>query len=309
MAAYIGGRLVQVLLSLFFILTLLFVLLRFAGDPVLQLAGLDARPEDIAALRHSMGFDRPIPEQYVEYLGELVTRGSFGLSYRQNVPVEQLVFARLPYTLGLALVAMLLSVVVAVPTGIASALHRGGWPDTLAVGLSAIAQSVPAFWVGLLLILGFAVSLHLLPSEGARSWSSVILPAVAVALPELARLTRLVRSSLLEVTREDYIRTARAKGLSSRAVVYGHALRNSLIAPVTFASLQWARMLGGVVVIEQVFAWPGIGRLLLDALKVRDFPIVMSCVFYIALVFLVMSLVVDLAYAWLDPRIHYGSAR
>jgi peptide/nickel transport system permease protein len=275
---------------------------------VQQLAGLDARPQDIAALRHAMGFDRPIGEQYLTYLGEVLTRGSFGLSYRQHVPVEQLVFARLPYTLVLAASAMLLSLVVAVPTGIASALHRGSWPDTFAVGLSALVQSVPAFWVGLLLILAFAVSLHVLPSEGARSWNSLLLPAVAVALPELARLTRLVRSSLLEVIREDYVRTAQAKGLSNRAVVYGHALRNSLIAPLTFASLQWARMLGGVVVIEQVFSWPGIGRLLLDALKVRDFPIVMSCVFYIALVFLLTSLLVDLVYGWLDPRIRYTSA-
>jgi peptide/nickel transport system permease protein len=288
---------------------LLFVALRLAGDPVLQLAGLDARPEDIDAMRHSMGFDRPVLEQYGAYLQDVLTHGSFGASYRQHVPVEELIFSRLPFTLVLAVSAMALSVLIAFPTGILSALHRGSWIDTFAVGMCAVAQSVPEFWIGLLLILTFAVNLRVLPSGGAQNWNSLLLPAVAVALPELARLTRMMRSSLLEVAQEDYIRTARAKGLAARAVIYGHALRNSLIAPLTFAGLQWARMLGGVVVAEQVFSWPGVGRLLLDALKVRDFPIVISSVFYIALVFLLMNLLVDLLYAALDPRIRYGTAR
>lgn len=303
MVWYLINRLAQTLLSLWLIVTVLFIALRLTGDPATQMAGADASVEQIEAIRRSMGLDRPILLQYAVFLRDLVTQGSFGLSYRRHTPVEDIIAEAFPYTLVLAVGGMAVVILLSIPAGIVSALKRNTWVDTTTVGVSAVLQSIPGFWLGLIMIMVFAVTLQWLPSGGSSTWLAIIMPVVAMSIDEVARLMRLVRSSLLDVVRQDYIRTARAKGLPESTVIYRHALRNSLIPPVTFAGLQWARMLAGAVVVERVFSWPGIGQLLLDGLSMRDYPLVMGSVFYIALMFILVNFLVDLIYAVLDPRI------
>jgi peptide/nickel transport system permease protein len=243
--------------------------------------------------------------QYLEHIGRLL-RGDFGMSVRQSAPVTELILERLPATLQLAGAALVIIVCVAVPIGVLSAVRRGSVWDSLAMGGALLAQSMPTFWLGSMLILIFGVWLRWTPISGSGSLAHLILPALTLALYSTARNARIVRASMLDVLGHDYIRTARSKGLRERAVIYRHGLRNALIPVVTMLGLEIGTLLGGALVTETIFAWPGIGRLTIDAIYARDYPLVLGAITFIALIFVVVNLLVDLSYAVIDPRIHYS---
>jgi len=272
------------------------------GDPALAILGPDASPADLSALRARLGLDRPIVIQYLEYLGRTV-RLDLGNSIRLEAPVLGVIMERFPLTALLAFTAIVLAVGLSFPLGILAALKRHSVIDSAVSAFSLVGQSVPSFWLGIVLILIFARQLRLLPSAGAESWKHLILPSLTLALIFTGVLTRLVRSGMLEVLAEDYVRTAHAKGLAPRLVVIRHALPNMLIPVVTVIGLQLGHLLGGAVIIETVFGWPGIGRLLVDAIFHRDYPLVQGAVFFITAGFIIINLMVDLSYGYLDPRV------
>ena len=284
---------------------MVFALVHLSGDPVLLMVPPDAQPELIQSTRHSLGFDRPLPEQFGRYLANVV-HGDLGTSLRINRPVAQLIRERLPATVELTLAALLLATVTAIPAGIVSAVKRGTIIDQLAMVGAVAGQAVPIFWLALLLIAFFGVQLRWLPVFGHGTWAHLVLPAVSLSTIVLGRLARLVRSSMLEVLGQDYVRTARAKGLGEWRVLTLHALRNAAIPIVTLLGLQFAQLLGGAVVTETIFAWPGVGRLVVEAIFNRDFPVVQGVVLLLAVIFLAVNFVVDLLYAALDPRIKLG---
>ena len=262
----------------------------------------DAPPDVVASTRHALGFDRPLVEQFGRYLAS-VARGDLGTSLRINRPVAQLIVERLPATVELALAALVLATVTAIPAGIVSAVKRGTLVDRLAMVAAVGGQAIPIFWLALLLIALFGVQLRWLPVFGHGTWAHLVLPAVSLSTIVLGRLARLVRSSMLEVLGQDYVRTARAKGLGEPRVLAIHALRNAAIPIVTLLGLQFAQLLGGAVVTETIFAWPGVGRLVVEAIFNRDFPVVQGVVLVVSLIFVVVSLLIDIAYALLDPRV------
>jgi peptide/nickel transport system permease protein len=266
------------------------------------MAGDQWTPEQIAQFRHDMGFDRPWIVQYGEFLWR-AAQGDFGVSLRQHQPTFMLIMERMPATLELTVAALAISTVLALPIGIISAARRNSLGDHLGMLLALVGQSVPVFWLGLMLILVFGVQLRLLPVAGRGGWDSLILPAVSLATFSLARNARIIRSSLLEVLGQDYVRTARAKGLVERAVLYRHALRNALIPVVTLIGLEFGTLRGGAVITETIFAWPGVGRLTVQAIFARDLPLVQTAVTVLATIFVLLNLAVDLLYTYLDPRI------
>jgi peptide/nickel transport system permease protein len=284
-----------------------FALVHLSGDPVLLMVSSDAPPDVVATTRHALGFDRPLREQFVDYVTR-AARGDLGVSLRSNLPVATLIQQRLPATVELTLAALLIAVVVAIPAGIVSAVKRGSALDRLAMVGAVAGQAVPIFWLALLLIAFFGVYLRWLPVFGRGSLAHLVLPAVSLSTVILGRLARLVRSSMLEVLGQDYVRTARAKGVSEVRVLAGHALKNAAIPIVTLLGLQFAQLLGGAVVTETIFAWPGIGRLVVEAIFNRDFPVVQGVVLVVSLIFVAVNLLVDLAYAALDPRIRTEAA-
>lgn len=287
-------------------ITIMFVIVRLVpGDPVALLLGPTATAAQVAEARAERGFDRPVAVQYVEYLADAV-RLDFGDSLRRTGPALDQVLERLPASVLLAGTAVLLAVVVGFPLGIAAARRADRPFDRVVTSLSLVGQSVPGFWLGIVFILVFARTFQVLPSAGYGTWQHLVLPAVTLALPFLSIVTRLARGGLLDVLGEPYVQTARAKGLPERRVVYGHAVRNMLIPVVTVIGLQAGALLGGAVVTEIVFAWPGVGRLLIDAISSRDYAIVQAAVGLIALAFVALNLVVDVLYAYLDPRIRLG---
>jgi peptide/nickel transport system permease protein len=279
-----------------------FAMLFITGDPALAMAGDQWTPEQIDQFRRDMGFDRPWIVQYGEFLWRAV-QGDFGVSLRQRQPTFTLIMERMPATLELAFAALVISVVVALPIGIISASRRNSAADNLGMLFALIGQSVPVFWLGLMLILVFGVYLRVLPVAGRGSWEHLILPAFSLATFSLARNARIIRSSLLEVLGQDYVRTARAKGLRERVVLYQHALRNALIPVVTLIGLEFGTLLGGAIITETIFAWPGVGRLTVQAIFARDLPLVQTAVTVLATVFVLLNLLVDLLYTYLDPRI------
>ena len=282
---------------------MIFIAIRVVpGDPALAILGPDASPADLSALRARLGLDRPIVIQYLEYLGRTV-RLDLGNSIRLEAPVLGVIMERFPLTALLAFTAIVLAVGLSFPLGILAALKRHSVIDSAVSAFSLVGQSVPSFWLGIVLILIFARQLRLLPSAGAESWKHLILPSLTLALIFTGVLTRLVRSGMLEVLAEDYVRTAHAKGLAPRLVVIRHALPNMLIPVVTVIGLQLGHLLGGAVIIETVFGWPGIGRLLVDAIFHRDYPLVQGAVFFITAGFIIINLMVDLSYGYLDPRV------
>jgi peptide/nickel transport system permease protein len=281
-----------------------FAMLFITGDPAALLAGEDASRADVERIRQEMGFDRPWPVQYVDYVGRAV-RGDFGVSYRQRQPVFGLILERLPATAQLAFAALLLATVVAIPTGVIAATRRGSLADYVAQFVAMTGQAIPPFWLALMLMLVFAVNLRWVPVSGYQDWTHVILPAVSLAFAPMALQMRLVRSSVLEVLRRDYVRTARAKGQRASVVIVKHALRNALIPVVTVVGLQLGGLMAGTVVIESIFAWPGLGRLMLNAIYAKDIPIVMAGLIIIAVIYVFINLLVDLVYVVLDPRIRY----
>ncbi|HMM42256.1 MAG TPA: ABC transporter permease [Thermomicrobiales bacterium] len=311
MTRYIIRRLLQSFLVVFGVSVLVFVILFQTGDPAILMASPDATKEEVDQLRHDLGFDRPIYVQYLDFASD-AARGDFGTSLRQGQPVFKLIRERMPATLKLALTAFVLSVVISIPVGIISATKRNSVWDNLVMGLALLGQSLPAFFLGVMLIFIFAGKLKWLPSYGQGDGSMVttvkhlVLPAITLATFSLARNARLVRSSLLEVLGLDFVRTARSKGLTESAVTYRHALKNALIPVVTIFGLEFGTLLGGAVITETVFSWPGIGRMIILAIQQRDFPVVVGAVTVIAVIFVFLNLIVDLLYGVIDPRVRYG---
>lgn len=304
MLQYIAKRLWYSLFVLLGVSTIIFFILRLTGDPVQLMVPPDATAADVERMRHLLGFDRPLIVQYLQFLWELL-RGDLGVSLRYNQPAAGLVLERLPATGQLALTAFLFSLLISIPIGITSALRRGSWVDNIGSLFALVGQATPVFWLGIMAILLFSVKLHWLPSQGRSGWQSLIMPGVSLGLTAAAMTTRMVRSAMLEVLTQDYIRTARAKGLSGRVVIYKHALKNALIPVITVLGLQFGGLLSGSVVTETVFAWPGVGRLAVQSINGRDFPMVQAVVLMISLIFLVVNLLVDVAYGWANPRIRY----
>ncbi|MFN8516245.1 MAG: ABC transporter permease [Thermomicrobiales bacterium] len=308
MAQYIIRRLLQAILVIFGVLTVVFIILRLTGDPVRLMLGDNASEEAITALNQQLGLDRPLYIQYFTYMGN-VARGDFGGSIAQGgKPALPIVLGRYPATLRLALLALAFSVLLSMIFGIISAVYRYSIFDNGVMFLALFGQSVPNFWLGIMLILIFAVNLGWLPSQGFADWNPryILLPMITLAAPGLARLTRLVRSGMLDVMGQDYVRTARAKGLQEMRVVFGHALKNAAIPLVTIIGLDLGALLGGAVVTEQIFEWPGVGKEVITAINRRDFPVVQAAVFIIATTFVLINLAVDLIYTWLDPRVRLG---
>jgi peptide/nickel transport system permease protein len=279
-----------------------FGLVHLSGDPVLLMVSSDAPPDVVATTRHALGFDRPLYQQFTDYVTR-AARGDLGVSLRSSLPVAALIRDRLPATVELTVAGLLIAVAIAIPAGIVSAVKRGSALDRLAMVGAVAGQAVPIFWLALLLIAFFGVYLRWLPVFGRGSLAHLVLPAVSLSTVILGRLARLVRSSMLEVLGQDYVRTARAKGVGEVRVLAGHALKNAAIPIVTLLGLQFAQLLGGAVVTETIFAWPGIGRLVVEAIFNRDFPVVQGVVLVVSLIFVAVNLLVDLAYVALDPRI------
>jgi ABC-type dipeptide/oligopeptide/nickel transport system permease component len=295
-------KLWHTLIVLFCVLTLVFVVLHMTGDPVMMLLPPNASREEIDALTRTLGLDQPLIVQYGRFLLR-IAHGDFGTSLQHQQPAMGLVAERLPASALLAVTALLLAVAVALPLGIVAAARRGTVLDRLAVGLAALGQSAPIFWTGLMLMLVGSVILQLLPTSGYGTWRHLILPALTLASYPMAAIARLVRSGMLEVLDADYVRTARAKGLPERGVVLKHTLRNAALPIVTVVGLQFGLLLGGAIVCEMIFSWPGVGRLMIFAIYNRDFPLVEAAVFVMAMVFVAGNVLVDLCYAWLDPRV------
>ncbi|MET0065455.1 MAG: nickel ABC transporter permease [Candidatus Thiodiazotropha sp.] len=303
MGQYLLARLMSALLATLGVLLLVFFLIHLVpGDPVDVMLGESARPADRSALRTSLGLDQTLPRQLGDYFGGLV-RLDLGQSLHSRQAVSELLAQRIPATLQLALAALLVAVLVALPLGILAAMKRGqGW-DWGAMGFSMLGAAIPNFWLGPLLIMLFSLGLGWTPVSGREGLSSLILPALTLGTSLAAILARMVRSSLLEVLGEDFVRTARAKGLSEWRVVWHHAMRNAWLPVLTLIGLQLGALLGGAVVTEVVFDWPGIGSLMIDSIQQRDYPVVQGCVLLISLTYVTVNTLTDLAYAWADPRI------
>lgn len=311
MLRYIARRLAYLVPVWLGISILAFVLSLLApGDPVrqvLQQGGIDApSSEQIIALRRELGLDDPAPVRYARWLGGAV-RGDFGRSYRTGEPVLRSLTDRFPKTAELALVAISLGLLIAIPIGIVSALFRNSLIDQVARLGALVGASVPSFWLAYLLIILFAVQLRLLPVAGASEPRHILLPALTLAIGAAASLTRLTRSAMLEELFQDYVRTARSKGLRERAVVVTHALRNALITIVTVTGIRLAGLLGGAVIVETIFAWPGIGKYVVDSIFLRDYPTIQGFVLFTGTVVLLVNLAVDVSYVWLDPRVRLGA--
>jgi len=303
LAAYIGRRLLQSVVVLWGVSVIVFLLLRLApSDPITLLLAETASPQQIAEARHELGFDQPVYVQYLIFMGRAL-RGDLGRSLFYKEPALDVILRALPRTLVLGAIAFAISLAVALPVGIISAIKRDSIWDYLGVGLTLVGQATPPYWLGIVLIFVFSVNLHLLPTSGSFGPEYVVLPALTLAAVLMPIVTRLVRSGMLDVLHEDYVRTARAKGLRERVVVTKHALRNMLIPLVTVLGLQLTSLLGGAVIVEQVFAWPGVGQIAVQAISSRDYPVVQADVLVVSFAFVFMNLLVDVLYAWLDPRI------
>jgi peptide/nickel transport system permease protein len=304
MIKYFLSRLLQMIPPLLGLTVILFVLLRIGGDPVAHLVDPEASIEEVAKVRAIYGFDRPLPEQYFRQLG-LILRGDFGDSFRFRTAAMPLVLERLPATLELAFASMVVALVIAIPAGLLSAIYRNTPLDFFVTVTSTLGRAMPNYWIGIMLILLFSVQLRWLPVSGRDDPLSIVLPALTLGASVATALARVLRSSMLEVLNQEYITTARAKGVSPFWINVRHGLRNALIPFVTVFGLQMAWLLGGAVIVENVFAWPGMGRLILASVQVRDLAVVQAGVFVFALVVMATNLLVDLCYAWIDPRIRY----
>jgi len=306
MLSYLIRRLLQMVPVLIGVTVIIFVLLRVSGDPVSLYLPEDATVRQVEEMRRSMGLDRPIWRQYLIFVTDLA-RGDFGESIRfRNQDVAAIVLERLPATLQLALAAIAVAVLVSLPAGIVGALFHGRWPDHVASALAVLGRAMPNFWVGIMLILVVSVGTGWLPVSGRGGPAHLVLPALTLGTSLAAILMRLMRTGMLEVANLDYVRTARAKGLRGRTVVVKHVIRNALISYVTVLGLEIAGLMAGAVVTEQVFAWPGIGLLAIQAINSRDMAVVQAVVIVSAVIVMIANLATDLLYALLDPRIRYG---
>lgn len=306
MGAYILRRLALAVPTLVGVTVVVFALIRLVpGDPARLVLGLQASEEEVQRLRVQLGLDQPLPVQYVRFLGRML-QGDLGRSVVTGEPVAREIAARLPATVQLAVASTLVATAAGVAAGVVSATRQYSWLDYLVMTVALAGISLPVFWLGLMLMLLFSVHLRWLPAGGYGTPAHLVLPTVTLAAFSVAIIARMTRSSLLEVLHQDYVRTAWAKGLGSRAVVLRHALKNALIPVVTVIGLQFGGLLGGAILTETVFAWPGMGRLLVGAIVARDYPVVQGAVLVFAALFTLVNLAVDVLYAYVDPRIHYG---
>lgn len=322
MWTFIVRRLIQSVIVIIGVTLITFTALQMSGDPTYLYVSERATDAEIQRTREALGFDRPLPEQYLSFLGNLL-QGDFGNSLSYKRPAIEAVMEALPATLELTLFAMFLAIVVAIPLGVLASLNRGSAVDGSIMTMGMLGQSIPSFWLGIMMIMFFGLQLRILPISGhvpfimpliqgdfVRAFTNLpqtlyylIMPGFAVAFYSISRNARLVRSSMLEVLGQDFVRTARSKGISERAVVVRHALRNAWLPVVTMIGLEFGFLIGGVVVVEMVFSWPGIGRLVFNAINQRDIPVVQAAVVTLALVFIALNLIVDLVYAKIDPRV------
>jgi len=290
--------------SLAGITVMVFMILHLSGDPTSLMLPLEATPEDVERFRHIMGFDRPLISQYLDFLRGIVA-GDFGESFRYRSPAMSVVLERVPATAILTGGALLVTLLVAIPLGVLAAVKKDSVWDRVATVLALVGQAVPGFFLAIMMIYVFAVRLSLVPTYGFSGWRSLILPSITLGLYSAAALTRLLRANLSEVLRQDYIRTATAKGVTRRIMVIRHGMRNAFLPVLTLLGIQVGVLLGGSVITETVFAWPGLGRLMIQAVLNRDYPVVQAAVFFTAIVFLVINFLIDLLYSVLDPRIRY----
>lgn len=304
MLKYIIRRVILLIPVMFGVSLIVFSLLYFSpGDPIRNKLGANASPEQVEALREKMGLNDPFLVQYGRYLGNLIFKGSLGTSYITDAPVVSEIASRVGPTIRLALSATCVAILIGIPLGVVSAIKQYSVFDNITMVFALLGLSMPVFWLGLLLILFFSVKLGIFPSSGFATAKHMVLPALALGAQSVAVLTRMTRSSMLETIRQDYIRTARAKGQKNRVVIFKHALGNSLIPIITVVGIQFGQLMGGAVMTEVIFSIPGIGRLMVDSIKVRNTPVVLGCVLFVAVTFALVNLLVDILYTFVDPRI------
>ncbi len=304
MGLYLCRRLYQAVIVFLVVSGIVFSILHIAGDPLALLMPPDAPPSDVEEMRQNLGLDKPLLIQYILFLKN-AAQGNLGVSYHHGQPALKLVLERLPASLELVVTTIIISLILALPIGVWAASRRGTIIDRLSLLGSLIGISAPPFWIGIAFIFIFSVELQWLPSSGRGTWNHLILPATSLALYRLALFIRLIRAGMLDVMTMDFIRTARAKGVSEQKVIYKHALKNTLIPFVTIAGMQMGSLLAGAIVTEKVFAWPGMGRLFLEAIGVMDFPVIIAWALVTATIFLTLNLIVDIIYVYLDPRIRH----
>ena len=297
-------RLVQSFITAFLVFTAVFFIMRLSGDPTLLFLPPDATQEDMDRFRHQMGWDRPLVIQYFDYLGDVV-RGDFGESLAYGSPAFQVVWERLPATLELTAVAFVLTILIAIPAGLIAAVKPNTVLSRAVMFLALMGQAMPGFWLGVMMILLFSVALGLLPTGGRGGVLNLIMPAVVLGSWGAAKITRLTRAGMYEVLQDDYIRTARSKGIVERSVIVRHALKNALLPILSALGLTVGAMLGGAIITETVFAWPGVGRLIVQSVLKRDFPVVQVTTILLSVIFLLSNLTVDILYTVVDPRIRY----
>jgi len=301
MIRYVAIKLLEALIAVWGVITIVFFVTRLLGDPVTLLLPIGATEEQMAQLRQGLGLDLPLWQQYFAFIGQ-VARGDFGESFVFNRPALEVILERMPATIELSLFALVLGVLFGGGAGILAALRRGTVAEMAVMTLALLGQATPVFWLGIMLILFFSVDLGWLPTGGYGTFAHLVLPGVALAVFISSSIARLLRSSMLDTMKEDYVRTANAKGLMPRTVLFWHTLRNALIPVVTMIGILIGELLGGAVVTETVFAWPGVGRVIYQAIEAKDFPVIQAGVALVAAIFVVANLLVDLLYAVLDPR-------
>jgi peptide/nickel transport system permease protein len=304
MKRYILNRIFQSVICLIGVTIIIFFLTRLSGDPVLLMVPPEATKQDIEVMRRTLGLDKPIYSQYYIFISKAI-KGDFGKSLRWNRPNLGLFLERFPNTLLLAIASMLFAISVGIPVGIISAVNEGGWFDRLGKGFAFLGQAMPAFWLGIMLILVFAVWLRVLPTSGVGGWKNLPMPAFTLGWFVTASLARISRSAMLDVIDSEYIKMARIMGVSKAAIVGKYALKNAFIPILTLGAVNFVGLLNGTVVTETVFNWPGIGRLLVEAINTRDFPMVQTCVMIASSLYIIVNLFVDILYAYIDPRIRY----
>lgn len=302
MASYVFKRVVQALLTAIFVTVIVFALARLTGDPTLLLLPTEATQQDREFLRRQLGLEKPLADQYITFIGHLL-QADLGTSFRYRTPALEIVLDRLPATLELALAAMLMATAMAIPLGILAAVRKDSWIDGAVRALASVGQATPTFWLGLLLMMIFAVQLHWLPTSGRQGLTHLVLPATTLGLYSAGAIARLTRSSMIDSLKADFVKFERLSGVKEWRVVLRHALKNSAIPILTYMALQFGVLLSGAVVTETIFAWPGLGMLVVDAINVRDYPVVQATVLLTAILILLINLAVDLFYGLIDPRV------
>ncbi len=297
-------KILNALIVIFGVSVIVFFLMYLTGDPVALLLPMDASPEDAEALRESLGFNDPLWEQYFRFVGNAV-HGDFGTSLRHKQPALSLILERMPATLELTFAGLMVALIIAIPIGIITAVNSNTIIDYIGSVTALIGQSMPVFWLGLMLLYVIGVKLDWLPITGRGDWRNLVLPAITVGAYTAATIVRLLRSRMLEVLQQDYVKTARAKGVRKKWVVLKHALRNALLPVITILGMQLGTLLGGAVITETIFSWPGVGRFMVQAIHNRDIPVVQAGVFVMASCIILINVLTDVVYSWLDPRIRY----